>query len=52
MTRQNQAEGWSVRQTEHAVTEILAAEDGEAPAPKPRGKRECGANRNSSNCHP
>jgi ParB family chromosome partitioning protein len=39
MARQIQAEAWSVRQTEHAVTEILAAEDGKEADKPGKGKR-------------
>ncbi len=39
MARQIQAEGWSVRQTEHTVSDILAKEDGEVDDKPGRGKR-------------
>lgn len=39
MARQIQAESWSVRQTEHAVTDMLAREDGKLDAPAAKGKR-------------
>ncbi|MCC6509625.1 MAG: ParB/RepB/Spo0J family partition protein [Pirellulaceae bacterium] len=39
MARQIQSEGWSVRQTEHSVTEILAKEDGKSDDKPNRGKR-------------
>ncbi len=39
MARQIQAEGWSVRQTEHTVSEILAREDGDGEEKPGRGKR-------------
>ncbi len=39
MAKQIQSEGWSVRQTEHAVTEILVREDNGLAAPAPRQRR-------------
>ncbi len=39
MARQIQAEGWSVRQTEHTVSEILSNEDGTSEDKPTRGKR-------------
>jgi ParB family chromosome partitioning protein len=39
MARQIQAESWSVRQTEHAVTDMLAREDGSQDGPAAKGKR-------------
>ena len=39
MAARIRAEGWSVRQTEHAVSDILAGEDGNGEAKPNRGKR-------------
>lgn len=39
LARQIQAEGWSVRQTEHTVSEMLANEDGTADEKPGKGKR-------------
>lgn len=39
MARQIQAEGWSVRQTEHTVSDMLAHEDGQGEEKRGRQKR-------------
>lgn len=39
LARQIQAEGWSVRQTEHTVSDMLAKEDGKDDEKAARGKR-------------